>query len=51
MLERCREARPAEHAGKRIEAEFAPELIERPDIAKRERRLEANLWCGIGRCI
>jgi len=35
--------RLAKHAGQRVETQFAPQLIERPDIAQGQRGLELDL--------
>jgi hypothetical protein len=43
MLHRGGEPGFAEYAGQRIEAELAPDLIERADIAKRQAALNSKL--------
>jgi len=35
--------RAAEHAGQGVEAQFAPELVQRPHVAQGQRGLEAHL--------
>lgn len=43
MLDRCRVARFAKYAGKSVEAQLAPQLIESPNIPECQCRLELHL--------
>ena len=44
MFDGIGEPRAPEDSAQRIETQFAPELIERPDIAQCEGGFEADLW-------
>ncbi len=50
VLDRRGVAGPAEHTSQRIEAKFAPQLVQRPHVPQRQGRFESNLRRGdVGR--